>query len=94
MKLLDAIAERMGYTRPQNSVPLQTVVRGSSLWDEWGLSSAGLPIPTEQTARTVSVVTACVNLISGAISSIPLDVHRRARDGRATSCSTTRCGGC
>ena len=36
---------------------------------------------SEQSARAVSAVSACVNLIGGSIASMPLHTYRRAQDG-------------
>lgn len=66
-----------GYT------PLPDVRKGSELF-EWltgGSSSAGVAV-TEQSAMRVSAVYACVNLIGGAIASLPLPIYQRTPDGR------------
>ena len=66
-----------GYT------PSPDVRKGTELF-EWltgGLSSAGVAV-TEQTAMRVSAVYACVNLIGGAIASLPLPIYQRTPDGR------------
>lgn len=43
--------------------------------------AGGLEAPTEKTAMQISAVYACVNLISGAIASLPMHIYRRASDG-------------
>lgn len=65
--------------RPQT--PLPQVTPNSSTWGDffWGLP--GLPQVTEHTAQQISAVYACVNLIAGAISALPLSVNRRKADG-------------
>ncbi|MDD4907230.1 MAG: phage portal protein, partial [Methylobacter tundripaludum] len=45
------------------------------------MPNAGVSV-TEQTAMQVSAVYACVSLIGGAISSMPLPVYQRTADGR------------
>ena len=51
-------------------------------WDDWVRGNVGSTIAiSEQSARAVSAVSACVNLIGGSIASIPLHTYRRAQDG-------------
>jgi HK97 family phage portal protein len=53
-------------------------------WDEFingGAASAGVGV-NEATARSISAVVACVNLISGSVASLPLHFYRRAGDDR------------
>jgi HK97 family phage portal protein len=40
-----------------------------------------LAYPNERTALTISSVYACVNLIAGAIASLPMNIYRRSPDG-------------
>ncbi len=64
-------------------VSLPDIRKGSELF-EWlggGMSAAGVAV-TEQTAMRVSSVYACVNLIGGAIASLPLPIYRRTAAGR------------
>lgn len=65
-----------------NSIPLSNGSRGSELYD-WltgGLSSAGHAV-TEKTALSVAAVYACVNVIGGAIVSMPFHIYQRTQDG-------------
>ncbi|TVO75130.1 phage portal protein [Sedimenticola selenatireducens] len=58
------------------------IIKGSELFD-WmtgGLSASGVAV-TEQSAMRVSAVYASVNLIGGALSSLPLPVYQRGQDG-------------
>lgn len=91
MKLLDrllkrgaAAAEPQSPAMPQAStLPLSSGYAGSELY-EWlvgGLSAAGVAV-TERTVMQVSAVYACVNLIGGAIGSMPLPIYKRTVDGR------------
>lgn len=51
-------------------------------WDDWVRGNVGSTIAiSEQSARAVSAVSACVNLIGGSIASMPLHTYRRAQDG-------------
>ena len=63
------------------SASLPMIVRGSSLWDDMAGYGSGLQLPTEQTVLTVSAIYACVNLIAGAIATLPINVFSRADDG-------------
>ncbi len=64
-------------------VSLPDVRSGSELfeWMAGGMSSSGLAV-TEQTAMRVSAVYASINLIGGAIASLPLPIYERTLDGR------------
>jgi HK97 family phage portal protein len=62
-------------------VPLPEIVRGSSIGSELFGSFGGLPAVNEQSARTVTAISACVNLIAGAISALPLNVYTRQANG-------------
>lgn len=57
--------------------------RGTELfeWLSGGMSASGVAV-TEQTAMRVSAVYACVNLIGGALASLPLPIYERTPDGR------------
>jgi HK97 family phage portal protein len=63
-------------------VPQASVSWGGISWDDWvrGNVSGGVGV-NEATARTVAAVTACVNLVSGSIASMPLHTYRRKPDG-------------
>lgn len=52
----------------------------SSWWA--GPAIPGLPAVTEQTILSVSAAYACVNLIAGAISALPVRIHREGADGQ------------
>lgn len=60
---------------------LPNIVRGTSLFGDLTGYSTGLQLPTEQTALTVSAIYACVNLLAGAIATLPINVFDRAPDG-------------
>jgi HK97 family phage portal protein len=90
MSILDKILRRSDPKEPESvqnvaQVPVPQITRGSALWDSFAdSSSGGLPTPTESTAWSISAVTACVNLIAGAIASLPLHVYNRDREGNRT----------
>jgi HK97 family phage portal protein len=65
---------------PENSVDSSFIRRGKL---EYEALTGGLPstAPSEQAALSVSAVHACVQLIAGAIASLPMHIYRRAADG-------------
>lgn len=65
----------------ENSAPLPSIVRGNEMWDDLVASSGGLVVPNERTALQISAIYACVNLIAGAISAMPMNIFRQAPDG-------------
>lgn len=74
MKLLRKMAD---YVR-------NLTIREPDAWaDEGSRGDAGEAV-TEHTALNLSAVWACVNLVSGTISSLPLMVYRTGRDGART----------
>lgn len=64
-------------------VPQASVRWGGISWDDWvrGNVTGGVGV-NEQSARTVAAVTACVNIVSGSIASMPLHTYRRGKDGQ------------
>lgn len=79
------LAERQAArgVRAEGYTPMPDIRRGTELfeWLSGGLSSAGVAV-TEQTAMRVSAVYACINLIGGALASLPLPIYERTPDGR------------
>lgn len=71
---------------PQNAdIPetqLPEIARNSSTWGWYFQGIVGLPQVNEQTILSVSAAYACVNLIAGAISSLPVRIYRESRDGQ------------
>ena len=82
MKLRERLASFIAGRDIMNSVamPMMTADSGN-LEAFWGIPNSRLPVVTEQTAMTISAVYACVNLISGAISALPMNVFSRKPDG-------------
>lgn len=84
MSMWTMIADALGLgpaPAVQNSTPLPSIVRGNEMWDDLVASSGGLVVPNERTALQISAVYACVNLIAGAISAMPMNIYRQAPDG-------------
>lgn len=82
---------RNGGTAPAISnsaaIPSSLVSRGSSIYEAFaGLDGLGadLPLLNERSALTVSAITGCVNLISGAICSLPVNIFAQKADGERT----------
>lgn len=85
MSLVNNILSAMGVLPPaafQNQTSSAKVTSGTSLGDAFGLSGpANLPAITERSAMSISAVWACVSLIGGAISTLPLFVYDQKPDG-------------
>lgn len=84
MTIWQDAAKALGFGKAapiQNNVPLSTVTRDSDFWNDIVATSGGLVVPTEQTARQLSAITACVNLIAGAISAMPMHIYRQDSTG-------------
>ena len=65
-----------------DQVSSSQILRGSEIWmDMTGGQASGLPMPTERTALQISAVYACVAMISGAISAMPVHVYKQAPSG-------------
>ena len=63
-------------------VPIPSITPNSALFNDLSfLTLPGLPAVTETTAQSIAAVYSCVNLIAGAISAMPLNVHRLKADG-------------
>lgn len=67
----------------RNETDSSALRKGDGIWESFtgGLSAAGVAI-TEQSAMRVSAVYASVNLIAGAVASLPLPIYERGADGR------------
>ena len=83
--MAERTAARAAVTNAAATYPLSSGTKDSQLY-EWltgagALSSAG-PAVTERTAMSISAVYACIGLIGGAISAMPLPIYRRTDAGR------------
>ncbi|BEV02210.1 phage portal protein [Novosphingobium olei] len=65
--------------RPQT--PLPQIVRDNPLWTDFYAPLPGLPAVTEKSVLRISAAYACVNLIAGAISALPINLYRETPDG-------------
>lgn len=65
----------------QNASALPVVVQDWSYRNDLFGPATNLPMPTEYTALMVSAVHACINLIAGTISCLPVDLYRQSADG-------------
>jgi len=77
------MAKRRNKQRVNNAaVPSSSVVRGSDGYSMFAIpNNAGVPV-TESTVMNVSAVYACIQLISGAMASLPLPIYERTKTGR------------
>jgi HK97 family phage portal protein len=71
------------YSEPQNSgdlpqTPITQITSDNDSWSWMFNKVPGLPSVSEHTAFTISAVYACVNLIAGAISVLPLNLFKRS----------------
>ena len=73
------LSQLLAYDKPQT--PTSQITTNSSTWGDFFAPMNGLPPVTERTAMTISAVYACVNLIAGAISALPVQLYRRKADG-------------
>lgn len=73
---------------PQNAadIPLPAIRRGSEMFEVFTGQPpiANLPVVTPNSALTVSAIWACVSLIAGAISTLPMHLYDRKSDGERT----------
>jgi HK97 family phage portal protein len=76
-------AKKRNKQRVNNAaVPSSSVVRGSDSYSMFAIqNNAGVPV-TESTVMNVSAVYACIQLISGAMASLPLPIYERTPTGR------------
>jgi len=74
------------FSPKAQTVDSASVRRGDLVWESL---TGGGQSPSESAAMRVTAVYACVQLISGAISSMPMHVYSRARDGDLTRDQST-----
>ncbi|QRM36956.1 phage portal protein [Rhizobium rhizogenes] len=60
----------------QTYVPAPMITPSTEMWSAFSEVAGKLPAPTERTALTVSAIYACVNIIAGAISALPVNIYR------------------
>lgn len=64
----------------QNAGPF-SITDKDRFFSEFPVTSAGLTVPTAENALQISAIYACVNLLAGAIASLPINVFRRDDTG-------------
>lgn len=70
------------FLASQDPIDSSKVRKGDGVWEAFTGGQDGAP--SERQAMRVTAVWACVSLIGGAISSLPMHVYRRADDGDLT----------
>lgn len=85
-KILDALGWPKNADIPQT--PLPEITRNSSTWGDFFTGVPGLPAVTEQSLLSISAAFACVNLIAGAISAMPLRIYRQTPDNEREELAT------
>lgn len=69
---------RQAIFGPRADIGSAEIRRGDGVWEALGGNTGA---PSEASAMRVTAVYACVQLIAGAISAMPMHVYQRARDG-------------
>lgn len=73
------------WIAPRAAIDSASVRRGDGVWESLTTGTiTQTGAPSEQSALSVSAVYACVQLIAGAISALPMHVYQRAQDGDLT----------
>ncbi len=72
----------------RNEVGSAEIRRGDGVWESFN-GTSGPQAPSESAALAVTAVYACTTLIAGAISSLPMHVYKRSRDGDLSRDFTT-----
>lgn len=76
MSIFSAIRDRL--FGPRADIGSAEIKRGDGVWEALGGNTGS---PSESSAMRVTSVYACVQLIAGAIASMPMHVYRRSSDG-------------
>lgn len=63
------------------ATPLPEITRNSSTWGDLFTGIPGLPVVNELSVLSISAAYACVNLIAGAISAIPVQLYSTSGEG-------------
>jgi HK97 family phage portal protein len=82
-RLFGAFRNQGGHGQgPGHGADIAQIRRGDGVFESFtgGLGNA----PSERALMQVTAVSACVTLISGAISSLPMHIYRRSREGDLT----------
>lgn len=85
MSFASNVLSALGVLSPgafQNATDSSKVSRGTDLGDAFGVTGpANLPAVTEKSVMAISAVWACVSLIGGAISTLPINIYDQKPDG-------------
>ncbi len=85
MSFRERLADLIRGPKIANSTPLPQITRNSSTWGDYVSTISKIPALSEQTALTISAIYACVNLISGAIAALPVNIYaKNITDGDRT----------
>jgi HK97 family phage portal protein len=76
-----SIRSRVARWLFQNQWDSSQITRGSVAWETLFGPASKLPVPTEQSALTVSAIYACTFLLSGVISSLPVGIYNMDAEG-------------
>ena len=82
-----SIFSRIFRKAPKNAVDSSKIIRGTELWTAFtGGGSVFSPVDplNAGTAYTIPAVSACVQIISGSVSSLPAHIYLRSDDGDLT----------
>ena len=71
-----------GAWKDQPKAATSSLMWGGVDWNDWIRGNLSTPSVNEQTARTITAVHACVELIGGSIASLPMHFYRRTAEGR------------
>lgn len=82
MTFRERLADLVRGRKVKNDTPISQITQGSELWSTFVDMIGKLPALTEHTALMQSPIYACVNLIAGAISALPVHIyHVNVPDG-------------
>jgi HK97 family phage portal protein len=82
-----AVAPESRAEHAPGDIQLPTIRTGSEIFGAFTggyVPMDGLPVVTERSALTITAIWACVSLIAGAISTLPMHLYSRASDGEQT----------
>lgn len=90
MSVFDSLREL--FAGPKNAdiapTPLPEITTNSSTWGDFFGPVNGLPAVTERSLLSISAAFACVNLIAGTISALPLRLYGLTRDNERDELAT------
>lgn len=85
MSLWEQALSAIGVLAPQAAniapTPISQVTRDNPAWSDFFAPIAGLPAVTENSVMQITAAYACVNLIAGAISALPVNLFGQAANG-------------